>query len=106
MTSFILMFLFQSVASAQSGCGKPNPTWTNCKSDSDCVSYADMCGQMRAYNGQFIAEIETYNKCMAPIVDCVNPSKDPLKDAEKAVCKNKKCDVVAPPPKPKKAKST
>ena len=75
-------------------CGLAKSSWYACTTSSDCTVDFDVCGHLAAYAKRDIEEIRKHHRCAAPDVECVQPPKDQNPTKVKAVCKNKKCELM------------
>lgn len=93
MRNAILILLFSNLGWAI--CEKPEAEktkWIQCKSNDDCVVSAGECGWPMAINKGYSADVETFNRCKAPVIDC--KSYDGLREsALTSVCFSGKCTL-------------
>lgn len=88
--ALIMSFLMMQPSFAHADCDAPEAAWTACATDADCVVAKDACGWPAAYNGNFLAEVEKLNACLAPLIECATPVRAP---PAQAVCSEGACDL-------------
>lgn len=72
--------------------GDRSEEWTRCRTDSDCLVYESVCfGGWQAIRRDSLKAVDTYNRCMRPMIRCLPLHRDKTKLA--AACVAGKCTL-------------
>lgn len=91
----LLFFVMPSMVMGIDGtrCGNSQPEWGDCETNDQCVLADNECGSLDAFNRKWLAEVLKYNKCIGPMISCVQPDPAINKNTYEAVCLAKKCKI-------------
>ncbi len=88
---FMLLVLIATPVMAHQ-CGEFNSQWQTCETNADCIVAENMCGFPSSINKNSAIEVESYNKCMGPMISCAMPPKGFATGL--AECKANKCVYI------------